>query len=152
MKIRHIYISPGHNYKGHHGREPDAHPIQEVESVECVAGTGLVGDRYFNPKRDYKGQITFFSWEVYRQLCDQFGVADRTPMVFRRNVIVEGADLNQLIGRQFELQGLVFEGVEECKPCYWMDRAFGPGAEKAMAGQGGLRARIVKGGVLKRDV
>ena len=54
--IRHIYTSPGHNYRGHHGKAPGAHPILEVEQVECVAGRGLKGDRYFDHKQDYKGQ------------------------------------------------------------------------------------------------
>jgi MOSC domain-containing protein YiiM len=151
IKVRHIYLSPGHSYKGSHGREPADHPVREVDEVECVAGSGLVGDRYFNHTQDYKGQVTFFSWEVHRRLCDKFQRPDTPPSVYRRNVIVEGVDLNELVGRQFELQGLTFEGVEECRPCYWMDRAVAPGAEEAMKGCGGLRARIVKGGMLRRD-
>jgi hypothetical protein len=31
-----------------------------------------------------------------------------------------------------------------------MDRAFGPGAEAALEGNGGLRASIVRGGILQR--
>jgi len=151
-KVRHIYISPGHNYRGHHGHEPGTHPIQEVDAVKCVAGAGLVGDRYFNHAENYKGQITFFSSEVHRQLCERFNQPDTPPSVYRRNVIVEGVDLRQLVGRQFEIQGVVFEGVEECRPCYWMDRAVAPGAEEAMKGSGGLRARILQGGTLRRDV
>ena len=51
---------------------------------------------------------------------------------------------------EFELQGLSFKGVEECSPCHWMDRAFASGAEKALKGRGGLRAKIMSDGVLKR--
>lgn len=65
MKIRHIYVSSGHNFKGHHGREPHSNPVVELQEVECVAGKGLVGDRYFDREPDYKGQVTFFEWEVY---------------------------------------------------------------------------------------
>jgi len=32
----------------------------EVPVIECVASRGIRGDRYFNFKDDYKGQITFF--------------------------------------------------------------------------------------------
>ena len=64
------------------------------------------------------------------------------PSVFRRNVITHGADLNELIDREFEVQGVRFYGTAECTPCYWMDRAFAPGAEAALLGHGGLRARI----------
>ena len=49
------------------------------------------------------------------------------------------------------MQGFVFRGREECRPCYWMDQSFGPGAEAALRGRGGLRAEIVTGGTLRVD-
>ena len=69
-------------------------------------------------------------------------------MISRRNLIVSGVDLNELIGREFSLQGVRFSGTSECKPCYWMNTAFAPGAEKFLAGRGGLRARILSDGWL----
>jgi MOSC domain-containing protein YiiM len=69
--------------------------------------------------------------------------------VLRRNIFVRGAELDSLIGEVFSLQDVLFEGVEECRPCYWMDQAFGPGAEAFLRGRGGLRARVVSDGVLK---
>jgi MOSC domain-containing protein YiiM len=147
--IRHIYISPGHNFRGHHGGAPGEHPILEVNSVECVAGKGLVGDRYFGEKPDSKGQVTFFALEVHRQLCEQFGKPGTPPSVYRRNVITEGLDLNALVGKEFELQGVRFLGTEESRPCYWMDHAVATGAEEAMKGRGGLRAKILTTGRLR---
>jgi MOSC domain-containing protein YiiM len=78
-------------------------------------------------------------------------VHDRDTSVFRRNVIVSDVDLNALIGKEFEVQGITFKGTEEAKPCYWMNQAFAEGAEKALMGNGGLRARILTDGVLRRD-
>ena len=115
-------------------------------------GKGLVGDRYFAEKEDFKGQITFFALEVHRQLCAKFGQPNTPPSVYRRNIITEGLDLNALIGQEFELQGLRFLGTEECKPCSWMDQAVAPGAEAAMKGHGGLRAKILTTGTLRRTV
>ena len=63
--------------------------------------------------------------------------------MLRRNVIVSGIELNDLIGVDFELQGVHFRGTAHCKPCYWMDTAFAPGAEKFLAGRGGLRAKFL---------
>ena len=148
--IPHLYISPGHNFFGHHGKEPSNHPIQEVDQIDCVAGEGIKGDRFFGFRENYKGQITFFAEEVYDELCAKLGIWDRPPGVFRRNVITRGVVLNDLIGQTFEVQGVQFFGWEECRPCYWMDRAFGPGAEAALKGNGGLRASIVRNGVLRR--
>jgi MOSC domain-containing protein YiiM len=151
VQLLHLYTSPGHNYFGHHGKPAGTHPIREVESVECVAGRGLVGDRFFDFKDDYKGQVTFFSHEVFEELCATLGLFDRTPDALRRNIITRGIDLNDLIGEEFEVQGIRFLGTTECKPCYWMDQAIGPGAEDFLKGRGGLRAKILTSGVLQRD-
>jgi MOSC domain-containing protein YiiM len=151
MKIEAIYLSPGHNYFGHHGQVPDEHPVISVDQVECVAGQGLVDDRFFGHKENYKGQVTFFAAEMYENLCEKLQVTDRDPSVFRRNILTRGADLNALIGKTFEIQGIRFEGMSECSPCYWMDQAFAPGAEEALKGHGGLRARILTTGTLRRE-
>jgi MOSC domain-containing protein YiiM len=108
-----------------------------------------VGDRFFGWKEEYAGQVTFFSLEVHEAVCAQLGVRDRGPEVYRRNLVVNGADLNALIGREFEVQGVKFRGMAESKPCYWMDEAFGPGAEEALQGRGGLRAKVLTSGVLR---
>jgi len=150
VRIEHIYISPGHNFFGHHGQPPGNHPIIEVEQAECVADKGIIGDRFFDYKKDYKGQTTFFSLEVYDDLCRTLHVSDKPPAVFRRNIIVSGIDLNQLIGQPFTIQDVQFEGMEECRPCSWMDQAFAPGAETLLKGRGGLRARILTDGVLRK--
>ena len=61
-------------------------------------------------------------------------------------------DLNALTGGQeFEVQGVAFRGCEECRPCAWMDHSFGPGAEKALRGWGGLRAQILTPGTLRSE-
>jgi MOSC domain-containing protein YiiM len=148
MKVERIYISPGHNYFGHHEKPPGTHPTVSMDSVNLVAGQGIEGDRFFGYKENYKGQITFFSHEVYAELCAKFAVTDKSPSSFRRNVLVSGVDLNSLIGREFTVQGVRFEGVCECTPCYWMDQSFHPGTEAALKGKGGLRARILEDGVL----
>ena len=152
MQVRHIYISPAHIYVGRYGKNPGTEAMQEVESVECVAGRGLRGDRYFDHKQDYKGQVTFFSMAIHAWLCAELGEVDRSPAVYRRNVMVSGVDLNTLIGQEFEVQGMRFLGTEEAKPCLWMNTAFGPGAEESLRGNGGLRARILTDGMLRRDI
>ncbi len=149
MTVRHIYISEAHNFFGHHGQPPGEAPMVEVASAELVAGKGIVGDRFFDYKPDYKGQVTFFAWEVFRELRETFDLPELTPAAFRRNIVVEGADLNALIGSRFALGGLEFLGTVEASPCYWMDRAVAEGAEEALKGRGGLRAKVLRGGTLR---
>ena len=146
-----IYISPGHNFYAHYGHAAGTHPVIRVLEVECIAGKGLVGDRFFDYKNDYKGQITFFAWETYEEMCRQFGIVDKSPGVFRRNVITRGVELKEWIGKEFEIQGVLFEGTQEASPCSWMNEAFCQGTEEAMKGRGGLRARILTDGLLRVD-
>lgn len=153
MPIRHIFLSPGHNFYGHHGKPPGAHPIVSVERVECVAGKGLRGDRFFDYKPDYKGQATFFAGEDLLAMWAALEIPPeaRDPAATRRNIITEGIDLPALIGREFTLQGVRFLGTEECSPCYWMNGALHPEAEAWMKGRGGLRAKILTDGWLDVD-
>jgi MOSC domain-containing protein YiiM len=148
MVIRQIFISAGHNYFGHHGRAPDDFPLVEVEKIECIAGRGIRGDRFYDYRDDYKGQITFFSLEVFEGLADHFELTDKSPSALRRNVIVSGINLNDLIGEEFSIQDVRLRGTAHCKPCYWMDQAIAPGAEDFLRGNGGLRAQIVTDGVI----
>lgn len=150
IEICHLALSLGHNYFGHHGQLAGDSPLIEVDQVECVSGRGLSGDRFFDYKPDYKGQITFFAMETYEELVVALGCAGGQPLVVRRNVFTRGMDLLELVGREFELQGVRFSGSEECRPCEWMDQAVAPGAEAWLRGRGGLRARILSDGVLRR--
>jgi MOSC domain-containing protein YiiM len=151
VEICHLYISRGHNFFGHHGRAPDDFPVIEVPAIECVAGHGIRGDRFFDYRDDYKGEITFFSLDVLDELCGALELQACSPSLVRRNVIMHRVDLNSLIGQEFEVQGVRFFGTEECRPCFWMDQAIAPGAEDFLKGRGGLRARILSEGTLRSN-
>jgi hypothetical protein len=151
IRVVKLFISPGHNFFGRHDQPPGNHPTIEVKQVECVAGKGLFGDRFFAFKENYKGQVTFFSSEVFEDVCQKLGVTGKSPGVTRRNIFTSGVDLNSLIGKRFTIQGVEFEGVAECSPCHWMNEAIAPGAEAALHGRGGLRARILTDGELEAE-
>ncbi|MEO8614897.1 MAG: molybdenum cofactor biosynthesis protein MoaE [Luteolibacter sp.] len=148
-----IWISGGSNFRGRHEMGSLDHEIRSVPEIECVAGMGLRGDRYFGYKENFKGQVTFFDADAVQAVRDHFGKPDLSSSVFRRNLIVRGVDLGAWIGKRFSFQGIEFEGSEECKPCYWMDQVAAPGAEVFLKPnfRGGLRARILASGVLKVD-
>ena len=123
--------------------------IKDYNEIVPVITLVWMVDDTFGFKEDYKGQVTFFEEERFQLLCAQFQVWDRPSSVFRRNLITEGQDLNALIGKEFEIQGVRFLGMAECSPCHWMDEAFHPGAEAALKNHGGLRAKILTDGVLR---
>lgn len=153
MILSRIFLSAEHIYFGHHGRPPGTSPVREVVRARIRAGHGLDGDRFAREPAGHKGQVTFFREEAWRELQDKLGRPDRGPEVFRRNLLVRGADLNALIGEEFELQGIRFRGSEYCKPCYWMDRAFASGALELLTSwrAGGLRARVLSDGWVQAE-
>jgi len=97
--------------------------------------------------------VSFISAEVFDALRAHLGNPDLSPVPTRRNIVISGAPLNQLIGREFALDfgdyGVRFEGRKHCTPCGWMDRMVAPGALAFLRGRGGLRARITEGGVIR---
>jgi MOSC domain-containing protein YiiM len=123
----------------------------EVPVIKCIAGRGIRGDRYFDFKDDYKGQITFFSLDVFDELCAALNVHNASPAAARRNVITRGVDLNEFIDKEFEIQGVRLYGTQESAPCYWMDGAFAQGAKDFLKGRGGLRAKILCDGELRSN-
>jgi MOSC domain-containing protein YiiM len=149
VRITHILTSRGHDFKGRHGKPRLENGTEEHDCVACLPGRGLQGDRYANKESGHKGQVTFFNGEVLREIGEALGL-DHVPVdAFRRNVILEGVDVNDLVGRRFSLGGVRFEGTEPSSPCHWMDVALVPGTRDLLEGRGGLRARILEAGILR---
>lgn len=149
VEIKQMWISPGHDFKGRHNIGRLEHEVIACQQIDCRAGQGIVADRYFNFKPDFKGQITFFSDEVADALQTALNLPDFDRSAFRRNVLIRGVDLNDLVGQRFRLGEVVLTGSEECAPCYWMNEAVAPGAHEWLKGRGGLRCRIVESGQLR---
>lgn len=149
ISIHDIWISPGHDFRGGRKSYRKKYAMQRVNEVVCDAGLGLAGDRYHGERPGSKTQVTFISRDVLDSMCRSLGIDELDYSLLRRNILMSGVDLNTLIGKTFAIDGIVFEGVEECKPCYWMDEAVKPGALSFLGGRGGLRCRILTGGTLR---
>ncbi|MEZ4675439.1 MAG: hypothetical protein R2932_14495 [Caldilineaceae bacterium] len=148
ITIHHLYVSPGHNYFTHAVDAPGKHPTIDLQKMEVHAGQGIVGDRFYGRGPSFDGHVTFFSWEVYQELVTVHELALATPAVLRRNVVIEGVPLNGLIGQPFAIGDAQFRGAKHCAPCRWMEVA-ATGALVQLKGRGGLRAQVLKDGVLQ---
>ncbi len=144
-----IWLSPGHDFKGRYGQGRLENGVLSLPEVECHAGRGLAGDRYYDFKPDYKGQVTFFDVNVLEELADALNLSEVDGSLLRRNILMSGIDLNTLIGQRFRLGEVELSGSEECAPCFWMDEAVAPGAFEWLKGRGGLRCRIHTDGLLR---
>lgn len=142
--IPHIYASPQHHYFTRERFDIGSAPTYELDSAELFVNRGIKGDRFeFSTY-----PLTFMSEEVMRDVCKELDLP-YDPSLFRRNIIISGINLNQLIGRQFLIGDVGFEGLEGCAPCTWMNAVMKKGAYRLMSRRGGLRAQVIKEGVLK---
>ncbi len=153
ISVVQIFVSHGHDYWTKGNSQNHLHGINEVSQVECLPGKGLNGDRYANGRPNRIDQVTFIADEAIKEIRTEFVLPLLPSSVFRRNIVVRGVDLSQLLSTRFQIQGIEFEGTQECKPCKWMDRMIAPGAKKFMQEKfrGGLRAKILSGGCLSVD-
>lgn len=122
--------------------------IESRESVVLIAGVGVEGDRYaegsgyWSDSRWPDQELTLVDADV----ADALGVA---PGALRRNVAMRGIVVDVLIGRRAAIGQAVIEGVRPCDPCaHIAELNHRPGLLRALVGRGGLRARILKGGLV----
>ncbi|KQZ55849.1 MULTISPECIES: MOSC domain-containing protein [unclassified Lysobacter] len=123
-------------------------PMQAVEEALAQTGIGLVGDRYAGGSG--KRGLTLIQAEHLPAIAALAGRDSLDPALLRRNVVVSGLPLVALKGRRFRLGEAVLEGTEDCDPCSRMEDALGPGGYNAMRNHGGLCARILEGGRIRR--
>jgi MOSC domain-containing protein YiiM len=124
-------------------------PMFAEPSVTALADAGLAGDRYTEAKNrrspDY--QVTLIELENIEAFTQATGLL-LTPGMPRRNIITRGVRLNDLCGKRFRVGPALFEGLALCEPCSLFAKRTHPEVLKFFAGKGGLRARIVSGGVI----
>jgi hypothetical protein len=143
IKIHKIYTSPGHNYFTREKFNLGENPIIEHETILCEENKGFVGDRF-----EYSTYpITLFSLEVAEEVCNSLDI-ELNLELFRRNIILSGVNLGELIGKRFIIDNVEFEGLEHCAPCPWMNVVMKKGAYALMRGRGGLRVKPIRNGVL----
>jgi MOSC domain-containing protein YiiM len=113
-----------------------------VESVHAIAGQGLEGDRYFAPGGAGPGEALTL---IEAGVLEDVGL---TGPQARRQVVVRGTGVNDLVGKRFRIGEVECVGVELCEPCLHLQRLTRPGIIKDLVHRGGLRVDIVSGGTI----
>lgn len=122
--------------------------MDEVDEVVAETGGGLAGDRY-NGGSGKRG-VTLIQAEHLPVIAALSGHEEVRPATLRRNLVVSGLPLVALKGRRFRIGEVLLEGTDDCDPCSRMEAALGAGGYNAMRGHGGLCARIIEGGTIRR--
>ncbi len=125
-----------------------------VVEVLAVSERGLDGDRYFLGEGSFSRwpgtgrNVTLIEEETIENVRAETGI-DLSGGRSRRNIVTAGIRLAELNGRQFRVGQALLRGTRECAPCKHLERLTEPGVEAAFKGRGGLRAEILRGGVIR---
>ena len=124
-------------------------PLTRVEEAEARAGSGLTGD-HFSGSPESKRQVTLIQAEHLQVIAQLLRHESLDPGLLRRNIVVRGINLLALNGARFSIGGALFEGTGACHPCSRMEEALGTGGYNAMRGHGGITARVLESGIIRR--
>src|SRR5258707_10745285 len=103
-------------------------PMEQVESIEAVAGEGLQGDRYgagigaaqFQGRRKPENEVTLIAQEAIDAANDEFNFTIE-HLDTRRNLLTAGVPLNDLVGKTFRVGQVLLKGLELCEPCGYLE-------------------------------
>jgi len=128
-------------------------PMVEVKEIHAVESCGIDGDRFFRDTASGKtespsSQITLIESEALEALKRVYEV-ELAPEETRRNVVTQGVPLNHLVNREFQVGDAVLKGIKLCEPCDHLEGMTRPGIKKGLIHRGGLRAQIIKSGMIK---
>jgi MOSC domain-containing protein YiiM len=131
-----------------------AEPTRAVGAIRAVPGVGLEGDRYAAGLGHYDDDrvsrdLTLIEAEVIESLSHESGI-ELAPGETRRNLTTRGVELNELVGRRFWVGEVLCEGTRLCEPCQYLTDLTGKPLLHSLVHRGGLRADIVRGGVIAR--
>ena len=111
-----------------------------VRAVDALAGKGLRGDRHFHQEGAAPGQALTL---IEAEALESVGLSGAGS---RRQVVVRGVRLNDLVGRRFRVGDVECLGVELCEPCLHLQQLTRPGIIKELIHRGGLNADVLNDG------
>lgn len=139
MRIEAVYVS-----------EAAGEPMETHESVTAVHG-GLEGDRYCSGRGYYSPfdvcEVTLIQAEALEEIRKTTGI-DLTDGRHRRNLLVRGGDVEDLLNCRFTVGEARLEGTRPRPPCRHVEEVAGEsGVMRALTdGRGGICARVADPG------
>jgi MOSC domain len=132
--------------------EAEGH-MKAVPTAEAIEGRGLLGDRYerqagtFSNPRGRGYDLTLVEAEALEELSAK-GV-ELAPIEARRNLVVRGIALDDLIGMRFKVGEVECFGQRRCEPCSHLERLTQPGVLRGLVHRGGMRADVLSEGMIR---
>lgn len=125
-------------------------PLKTVSEVDVSEEKGLVGDHYSG--KSGNRHVTLIQAEHLPVVAALTGHDDIDPGLLRRNIVISGLNLLALKDHKIQIgESVLLEITGLCHPCSRMETNLGPGGYNAMRGHGGLTARVLQGGTIRRE-
>ena len=123
--------------------------INDVGTIEVIAGKGVVGDRHFKEFNDPYCQLTLIESENIDYYNSKFAL--KIPYLnFRRNIVTKGIQLNDLVGKKLLIGKVKVEVIDLCRPCRHLTEVLKQdNIIKEFLRKGGLRCRILLSSKIK---
>ena len=120
-----------------------------IDAVTTIAGRGIEGDRYCALDMEPSQQITLIECEVIDQFNRETG-SELSYEMFRRNLVTESVQLNNLVGETFYVGEVRLRGRELCEPCrYLQDKLKAADLVTRLVHKGGLCCEILTSGTIR---
>jgi MOSC domain-containing protein YiiM len=109
----------------------------------------LQGDRFSGTALS-KRQVTLIQAEHLAVIAALLQRDAILPALLRRNIVVRGINLLALKTKTFRVGEALLEMSGLCHPCSKMETILGLGGYNALRGHGGITAKVVLSGLIKR--
>ncbi|MFQ5462909.1 MAG: MOSC domain-containing protein [Phycisphaerae bacterium] len=125
-------------------RPTDGDLMREIECCEILLQRGLAKENRPAGHRE----VTLLSQAAWRRACADLG-RDLPWYTRRANLLTEGVDLTQLIGKTLAIGTVEIRIHGESKPCRIMNQQYdGLRAALVPEGRGGVFGQVVAGGTI----
>lgn len=121
--------------------------MEARDEVALDVERGILGDRYEGTAKP--AQVTIVCRRELDQAAEELG-REIPPGATRRNITIDGFTLEERVGQELALGEAVVRITRTAPPCENMDASIAPGAWEALKQRAGVRATVVKGGLVRK--
>ena len=125
--------------------------IVEVNTINLVAGKGVIGDRHFKDYNDPYNHLSIIESENIDEYNKKYNL-DIPYLDFRRNIVTRGIKLNDLIEKKLMIGNVNLEVIDLCRPCrHLSEKLKKDNIIKEFLRKGGIRCQILNDGKISTD-
>ena len=120
--------------------------IVEINTIDLIAGKGVIGDRHFKDYNDPFNHLSIIESESINEYNKKYNLS--IPYLdFRRNIVTKGIGLNDLIDKKILIGNVQLDIIDLCRPCRHLSEKLDKNnIIKEFLRKGGIRCEILNDG------